>query len=295
MNQLSGKSVVVTGATSGIGFDTVKALAKEGAFVIGTGRDEKRCIEALERIRSVLPDAKVAYCAADLSSIKNVRHLAAIIKEALAKQGYQHLDVLINNAGTFTSWFIASADGFELQFAVNHLAPFLLTHELMGLLKAAQNGKIITISSGSHYKARIHWEDMHLRKAYNSLRAYKQSKLANILFTRELNRRLGNSSSVRAYAADPGLVNTEMGLKNTAGIAKWFWAIRKKSGTPPQIAAHALVGLAAMDSGLYKGEHYFKDQKPKKADKYVDRQGVAERLWSESEKMCGIDSKDYGL
>jgi hypothetical protein len=125
----------------------------------------------------------------------------------LASDGINHIDVLINNAGTVSSWYVSTVDGFELQFAVNHLAPFRLTYELLPLLECSQEGTIIGVSSGSHYRTRIHWKDVLLRKHYNCLLAYKQSKLANVLFATELNRRLKNSGMrPKAYPGCTGIL-----------------------------------------------------------------------------------------
>ena len=191
---LTGKTVVITGATSGIGLATAKIMASYGAFVIGVGRSEQRCQLAETEIRELHADAKIAYVTADLSLLREVRRLSEKIKEIVHKEGKDCIDVLVNNAGTFTSWYISTEEGFEMQFAVNYLAPFLLTHELLPFLKASPLGRIINLSSGSHYRTKIHWNDIMMRKHYNCLIAYKQTKLANVLFTAELNRRLSKGS-----------------------------------------------------------------------------------------------------
>lgn len=131
-----------------------------------------------------------------------------------------------------------------MQWAVNHLAPFLLTMELLPLLDAAPGGRIITVSSGSHYNTRLNWQDIQLRRRYNPLRAYNQTKLANVLFTLEFNRRYASCSRMRAFAADPGLVNTEIGLKSNSFLARWVWDIRRRGGVTPEFAAQGLVVLA---------------------------------------------------
>jgi len=165
----------------------------------------------------------------------------------------------------------------------------------MPLLRAAPAGRIITVSSGSHYRTKINWKDVCMRKHYNVLRAYKQSKLANVLFTTELNRRLGPTSTVRAYAVDPGLVNTDIGLKGTAGIARWIWAKRSKGGIDPAVPAKSIAYLAGEPSVHKSMQVYWKDCKPKKPSAYSQREDVALRLWQLSEKMCGIESSEYGL
>jgi NADP-dependent 3-hydroxy acid dehydrogenase YdfG len=125
--------------------------------------------------------------------------------------------------------------------------------------------------------------------------AYKQSKLANVLFTCELRKRLGERSHIRAFAADPGLVNTEMGLKNTAGIARFVWSIRKNSGVTPSMASKSLTYLALEEPPVNTDQIYFKDCKPKKASPYALDKDNALRLWEISEKMCGINSDEFGL
>lgn len=283
------KIIVITGATSGIGLATAKELAGRGAYVIGTGRSKERCIKAEEEIRHIYPHARLHYLTADLSSLSEVKRLAADIYEKLSADGMAHIDVLINSAGTVSSWYISTVDGFELQFAVNHLAPFRLTYELLPLLQQSQEGTVIVVSSGSHYRTRIHWKDVLLRKHYNCLLAYKQSKLANVLFATELNRRLKKSeSSIRAFAADPGLVNTEIGLKGTGGIVKKVWKMRSSKGTPAEQPALAISFLAAEPTARQTCEVYWKDCKPLKPSRYSQLEEAGARLWDLSERMCGI-------
>jgi NAD(P)-dependent dehydrogenase (short-subunit alcohol dehydrogenase family) len=292
---LSGKTIVVTGATSGIGLATATQLASRGAFIIGVGRSQSRCLQAEKTIRNACSEAKVEFLVADLSSLNQIRELAEGIRREAAGKRNGYIDVLINNAGTVSSWYVSTAEGFELQFAVNHLAPFLLTHELMPLLKAAPFGRVITVSSGSHYHTRIHWKDILLRRHYNCLLAYKQSKLANILFSCELNRRLGSGASVHAYAVDPGLVNTEIGLKGTAGITRWVWMKRSNRGVQPSDAAVSVAFLAADPSVQGRQDVYWKECRPLRPSHYSQREDIAGRLWELSEGMCGIESADYGL
>lgn len=286
--ELNDKIIVITGGTSGIGLATALELVGHGACIIAAGRSEQRCKQAEGIIRNKYPDARVSFLAADLSSQKQVREMARNIKQTDIVKSKGHIDVLINNAGAFSSWYISTVEGFELQWAVNHLAPFLLTNELMPLLKAAPEGRVITISSGSHYRTRIHWNDVQLRKHYGCLKAYKQSKLANVLFTRELNRRLRDASNIRAFAVDPGLVNTEMGLKSTTGIARLIWEKRRSKGIPPETAAASIVWMAAEPSIQYSGVIYWKNCKPLKPSRYSHSEDAALRLWELSEKMCGI-------
>jgi NAD(P)-dependent dehydrogenase (short-subunit alcohol dehydrogenase family) len=285
---ISEATVVVTGATSGIGFETVLNLTKKGAFVIGVGRSQERCDKALEKIMERTPDARVCYTAADLSSLRQVRDLSARIKSIVRETGNEKIDVLVNNAAAVSNCYVSTEEGLELQFAVNHLAPFLLTYELMPLIKNSDVGKVITVSSGSHYRTRMRWKDILMRKHYNCLSAYKQTKLANVLFSTELNRRLGPSSKVRAFAFDPGLVNTDIGLKGTAGITKWVWQKRKNKGISPDIPASAIVWLIE-NADIQNTNHvYWKDCKPKAPSRYSQREDAARRLWEISERLCGL-------
>ncbi len=285
---LAGKSIVVTGATSGIGFALAEALVQKGAHVIGVGRSQERCAEAERRLQSLANGGRAEYCLYDLSSQVQVRLLAEDIQARLAKAGKSWLDGLINNAGTFTYWLTLTQEGFEKQWAVNHLAPFLLTHELLPLLLAAPQARVVTVSSGSHYHTRLHWDDLQLIRHYNGLLAYNQSKLANVLFTFELNRRLGPGSTVKAFAADPGLVKTEIGAKGNPGLVRWIWGLRQSGGVPAEASAQGLVFLIEEPSLSKANEIYWKNGRPKAPSREALDPDSARRLWAVSMKMCGI-------
>ncbi len=228
------------------------------------------------------------YLVADLALQSEVVKAAEGVCEILRREGKTCLDGLANNAGTFTYWLAFTAEGFETQWAVNHLAPFRLTLELLPLLQAAPTARVVTVSSDSHYGARIHWDDLQLRRCYNGLRAYGQTKLANILFTVELNRRLGAQSSVRAFAADPGLVKTDIGLKGTPGIARWIWGLRRRGGISPAEAAEGIVILLTDPAIQNASSVYWKHGKPKASSRASLDADAARRLWDLSENMCGI-------
>lgn len=295
MNKLLGKTIIITGATSGIGLETAKGLAGMGALIIGVGRSQSKCSSAEGIIKEAYPKAKTAFLCCDLSSLKQVRELSRNICAVVEKDGLGHVDVLINNAGTVSSWYTSTQEGFELQFAVNYLAPFLLTHEVMHLLKKAPSGRVITVSSGSHYRTRINWDDIQLRRHYSCLTAYKQCKLADVVFTAELNRRLGPESTVQAFAVDPGLVNTDIGLKGTTGIERFVWARRSRGGIKPEEGAATSIYLASEASVNLSSGVYWKECHPKKPSSYSQREDIARRLWGMSEAMCGIKSGDYGI
>ena len=287
-HSLSGKKFVVTGATSGIGLATAEALVRQGASIIGIGRSGDRCREAEHRLHFIDPGAKVDYLVADLSLQSQVRALGPRIGALLAGDGKTGLDGLVNNAGTFTFWLAFTPEGFEMQWAVNHLAPFLITHELLPYLQAAPSARIVTVSSESHRDVRLKWEDIQLRRGYNGLRAYQQTKLANVLFTLELNHLLGPLSSVRAFAADPGLVKTDIGLKGTPALVRWVWARRRAGGVSPEEAAAGIVFLLNEPSIQNSMELYWRNGVSRAASPFALDRAAAHRLWSLSEQMCGI-------
>lgn len=283
------KVTLISGATSGIGLAAAKGLAGEGHALICVARTQEKADAARQAILAEHPETNVTYLLADLASQAQIRDLAQQVKATLRAQNRDHLDVLVNNAGAVSSWFTLTEDGYELQFAVNHLAPFLLTQELLPLLKASDQGRVLTVSSASHRNTRIHWKDVMLQRHYGTLRAYKQSKLANVLFTYELNRRLEPDSSVTAFAVDPGLVNTNIGTKGTNGFVNWFWKNRSRKGTTPEIAAETIVYLACRRSLPYQGAYYWKQCHPIPPSRYAQKEDPAARLWELSQKLCGMD------
>ena len=175
---------------------------------------------------------------------------------------------------------------------VASLAAFLLADLLLPVLKAAPMGRVVTVSSDSHYGARLDWNDPQLRRRYDGLRAYGNTKLADVLFTLELNRRLGKGSHVHAFAVDPGLVKTDIGLKGTPALVQWVWKVRRSGGTPAEVPARCITYLLAEPSLQDSGEVYWKDCQPKRASREALDIASAERLWVLSEKLCGLDGKE---
>ena len=278
-----GGTVVVTGATSGIGLELTRQLGARGARVIGVGRSPERVAEAVAALDGERPTASPEFLVADLASQRQVRRLAA---EILARA--PQVDVLINNAAEVPHWYQSTEDGYERQFAVNHLAPFLLTHELTPALGAAEAARVVTVSSGSHRGARIYWLDVMLRHRYQPLRAYRQSKLANILFSYELNRRRAAGPRVAAFVADPGLVNTAIGSKGSHRLMRWIWEKRRRRGIAAETAA-ADVAFVALDPAVRLSNGiYWKDRRPVRPSRDAERPDEAARLWELSERLCGL-------
>ena len=194
---------------------------------MGVGRDAKRCAETEASIRREVPGARVDYFVADLASQRQVRDLAAAIRRLLETENGGCLDLLVNNAGAVSSWYVTTEDGYEMQFAVNHLAPFLLTRELLPLLKKAGSARVITTSSGSHYNTRINWRDVMYRRGYNCLRAYKQSKLANVLSPVNLTAgRAGFRHPCLCRGSGPGEYGDRR--KRDKWLCQLVWRIRRK-------------------------------------------------------------------
>ena len=224
--------VVLTGATSGIGKATAACLLANGADVIAIGRDAERCRAVEMELGLRYPDRTLDFVVADLATTGAVRRAAADVA-GLMQEDWENrlngLSALINNAALVSTWRMLTDEGYEQQFAVNHLAGFLLTKELQPLLERGVPGRVVTVSSGSHRHTAINWRDPMLSRGYTSLRAYRQSKLANVLFTTEFNRRYAQTTGVRAYAFDPGLVRTDIGCKSSSGIEHLVWRLRSRS------------------------------------------------------------------
>jgi len=273
---------IVTGGTSGIGWHTARALAHRGDTVILVGRNPERCNAARDRILAELPDAVIDTRLADFASLAQVDALAgAIIAD------YNRVDVLVNNAGGFYSTRQVSHDGFELTWATNHLAPFLLTHRLLPVLRASAPSRIVNVSSAAHISTSINFDDLQAERSYSGLRAYAQSKLANILFTYEVAHRLADSD-VTANALHPGFVATGFGSNNTGmfmavnGLLAKFFAISPEAGARTSIAL-AMDPTLSQTTGLY-----FSQAKPVASSRASYDVTSRRRLWELSMRQCGI-------
>lgn len=287
-SDVAGRVVALTGGTSGIGLATVGRLLAEGVQVIAVGRDHGRCRSAEQALREAHPAARVDYVVADLSTTGEVRRAAGEITRLLSAYGLPGLDALVNNAAGVSTWRMVTEQGYERQFAVNHLAGFLLTNELLTRLEHGRPGRVITVSSGSHRGARINWADPMFSRGYRTLRAYRQSKLANVLFSVEFNRRHRTDSRVRAYVFDPGLVRTDIGAKSTSGIEHLVWRLRSKSraAAPPEVPALHLAALAVHDEIDQPGEIYRLLGAPAVAHRAGMDRASGARLWALSERLC---------
>jgi NAD(P)-dependent dehydrogenase (short-subunit alcohol dehydrogenase family) len=274
------KTIVITGSTNGIGLAAAKALAALGETVVIVGRSEARTRAAAARIEArAAKGATVDTLIADLSSQAGVRSLAREIRDR-----YPVLDVLVNNAGAMYTPRQLSADGIELTWAVNHLAPFLLTTLLLDRLEAAPAARIVTTASDAHIGAQIPFDDLNAERAYRGFRRYKESKLANILFTRELARRLEGTRAA-AYCFHPGLVATGIN-RNNGILMSVATRLLMTFARRPEQGAQTLVWLATAPAQSLVSGAYYVDMQSRPPTAEAQDMAAARRLWEVSEAQC---------
>lgn len=278
---MTGKVCLITGATNGIGKVAALELAKLGATVVVVGRSAERTRIVVEAIKHVSGSESVKMAVADLSSQEDVRELADTFQEK-----YNRLDVLINNAGAVFMQRRESVDGLEMTWALNHLSYYLLTNLLLDLLKDSVPARIINVSSDAHQAGRIPFDDLESKKSYAGFRAYAQSKLANVLFTYELARRL-NGSGVTANAVHPGLVGTGFGHNNGFLMQAAMTLLRPFSRTPEK-GAETLVYLASSPQVEGVTGKYFYDKKARRTTPESYDEELARRLWEVSMEQSGL-------
>lgn len=283
---MTNKSCVITGANAGLGYATALALAKKGATVYLICRSTERGRMAQRSIVEESENEAVYLIQADLSSQRDLRTAAEEISASTTK-----VDVLINNAAMVASSRQTNKDGVEKQFAVNHLAYFLLTHLLMPQLQQAPDARIINVGSANHFRGKMHFDDLFLEKSYNPLRAYNQTKLANLLFTYELDRRLKTEglSNISVNCADPGLNNTQIGVKHTNWFHKLLWNIRRRQGQSPHEGAQCQIYLASAPEVSEESGKYWYQSKAVPSSDLSYNQKDAQRLWEISATLCQIE------
>jgi retinol dehydrogenase-14 len=278
---MAGRTVVVTGGTGGIGKATAVGLAAMGARVAITGRDRQRAEQAAREIRAV-GGPEVGVFVADMSSQAEVRRLAAELLSALPR-----LDVLVNNVGGFWQTRHVTADGLERTFALNHLAPFLLTHLLLDRLEESAPARVVTVSSGAQAMGRIGFDDLQGERSYSGQRAYNQSKLANLLFTYELARRL-DGSGVTANALHPGVVRTAFGAEDPGTLQRLFVPLVRPFLKSPEQGAVTSIRLASSPELEHVSGQYFINGRPKRSSARSYDRAVARRLWETSAELVGL-------
>ena len=282
------KICLITGATSGIGKATALQLAQLGASVVMVGRNPQRTARAVQEIRQQSGNGQVESMLADLSSQSEIRRLASEFQSS-----YQRLDVLVNNAGALMLSRRLSTDGIEMTFALNHLNYFLLTHLLLDTLISSSPSRIVNVSSDSHQDAFLDFEDLQLQQSYGGYKAYGRSKLANLMFTYELSRRL-QGSNVTANALHPGLVATKF-LANNGLRGRVFNLFVRIVGRSATRGAHPITYLAssAEVEGV-SGKYFVEDGLVESSEASKDKD-AALKLWQLSEEFTGLppSTPDY--
>jgi retinol dehydrogenase 14 len=274
-----GKTVLVTGATNGIGLVTARELARMGSQVTIVSRNARKCAMVVEAIKAGTGNP-VEFITADLSTLAGIMQAAADFK-----QRHTHLDVLVNNAGAFFTRRVLTADGYEITFALNHLNYFLLTILLLDILKASHPARIVNVSSGAHMRASLDFDNLQGEKHFNGMQAYGQSKLANVLFTYELARRL-EGTGVTVNVLHPGFIATGFARNNGAlynfGMSLIGPFIRK-----PEQGAQTSIYLASSPEVEGITGKYFVDCEPVESSPLSYDKSLAEKLWQVSLELTG--------
>jgi NAD(P)-dependent dehydrogenase (short-subunit alcohol dehydrogenase family) len=279
---MAGRVCAITGATRGIGRATAEGLARLGATVVLIARRREDGERASRQIAGRAPVAP-AVVKADLSSQASIRQAAIELRRL-----YPHLHVLINNAGVIPQRREVTADGFEMQFAVNHLAYFLLTNLLLPQLEAGVPSRIINVSSGAHAHATLDFDDLQAERGYQSKQVYSRSKLANILFTYELSRRL-QGSGVTVNCLNPGVVATGM-LADYMGIPRTETGSGSTFGAKPEQGAETSIYLASSPDVESVTGKYFEQKQPVASSRPSYDEAAARRLWEISERLTGLST-----
>ena len=277
---MQGKTVVVTGATSGIGEIAAMKLAAMGARIVFLARDARRAQATLAALERVGPGRGHRFLIADLSLIAEARGVGEMIAASEPR-----IDALINNAGAIFSRRRVTAEGLEMTFALNHMAYFVLTQALRGRLVASAPARIVSTASAAHAGARLAFDDLQCARDYNGQRTYRRSKLANILFTRELARRLAGTGVI-ANCLHPGFVASRFG-DEAGGWLGWAFGVAKRlAAISPERGADTLVYLASAPEAAGVSGEYFVKRKPAKPSAAARDKAAASRLWEASEEIA---------
>jgi NAD(P)-dependent dehydrogenase (short-subunit alcohol dehydrogenase family) len=287
----AGRTAVITGANTGIGFEAARALAAHGASVVLAVRNLDKGKDAASRISAAAPGADVTVQRLDLTSLNSVRDAAQELRA-----NHDKIDLLINNAGVMNTPKSVTADGFELQFGTNHLGHFALTGLLLDRMMAVAGSRVVTVSSSAHrIRAQIHFDDLQWERGYSRIGAYGQSKLANLMFTYEMQRRLEGKTSTIAVAAHPGGSNTELARNSPAPLRAVSWLFGRFIGQSPAMGALPTL-RAATDPGVLGGQYYGPGgiQELRGYPKLVQSSAqshnaeLQRRLWAVSEELTGV-------
>jgi retinol dehydrogenase-12 len=281
---MHGKLCLVTGATAGIGKVAATALAAQGAEVVITGRNPQKTKDTADQIKSETGNSSVDYHLANFSDLQQVSNLAEAFKER-----HTHLDVLLNNAGTYFNTRKKTIYGVEMTFLVNHLAPFLLTNLLLDVIRASAPARIINVASAAHNFATLDFDDLGFERGYFGFKAYARSKLANVLFTYELARRL-HGSGVTVNTVHPGHVATDIWKTNFSIFGPAFKFINSLFGLTPEQGADTLIYLASSPDVAHITGQYFIKRKAVPSSPLSHDENAVRQLWEVSEKIVSQKS-----
>jgi len=279
---MEGKVVLITGANSGIGYETTKGLAALGAHIVMVCRDAGRCDEAKDTIEAAVPGASLETMMCDLSSQADIRRFASEVKAS-----HDRLDVLFNNAGGIPNERKETVDGIEWQLAVNHLAPFLMTHLLMDVLMANTPSHVVTTSSGTHPQGKVDMDDLQAERRYRPMKRYSSTKLMNVLFTRSLAKRL-EGTGVRANCLSPGFVDTGLS-RNYGPVMRW---IVKRIAKPQKEGGKTPIWVISSPDLESVSGAYFRNMERKEVSKKAQDAELAEALWRESERLVDLTPEE---
>ena len=275
------KLCVITGANSGIGFETAKELAKQGAFIVMVCRNEDKAEAARDEIIAEIPGSGLDIVLCDFSSQDDIRKAAKTIGDR-----YEKIDILINNHGFVAKTYNETVEGLEETFGVNHIGYFLFTNLLLLKVKAAGNARIINVASEAHRNGEFDPDNLQLKRGYSTWKAYANSKLFNILFTNELAIRL-EGSGVTANSLHPGGINSNFGSNSTIWV-RIFWKIAGPFMKSNRDGAETTIYLATSDKVEGVNGAYFKNSKVATPTKTARDEAAASRLWAISEELCGL-------
>lgn len=281
------KTFVVTGANNGIGLETTRHLASQGARVLLVTRTEEKGETAVKNILQTHPEADLEIYTCDLSLLGDIRNAVESMR-----RNHHIIDGLVNNVGTWMSDFRLTKEGIETVFATNHLSYVMMTHLLYPALRKADHARVVNVASNAHSYGKINLHDPYYSKGYHGLKSNGQSKLANLYFTFELNQ-LKPDPHISVYAVSPGLVKTDIGLKQTNWLHALAWKFRRRKGQHPTEGARTSVYCATHPDIKDLSGKYWEQCAVKDVFKSAKDSQLGSHLWELSNKICGIDDYFY--